>query len=107
MKNLIDILENHKLWLGGFEKGGHANLSYANLRYANLRDADLCDASYNEFTSFFAIQCPEEGSFIAYKKAINKALDVIVKLEITSDAKRSSATSRKCRASKFLLWLFV
>ena len=95
MKNLIDILENHKLWLDGFAKGERANL-----RGANLRGADLWGARYDELTSFFAIQCPEEGGFIAYKKAKNKALDVIVKLEITADAKRSSATTRKCRASK-------
>lgn len=53
--------------------------------------------------------CPEEGSFIAYKKAsvFNKLSNndcddnkCIVKLLITSDAKRSSATSSKCRASK-------
>ena len=51
---------------------------------------------YNENTSFFALQCPEEGSFIGYKKASGK----IVKLLIPEDAKRSSATSRKCRCSK-------
>ena len=54
MKNLIDILENHKLWLDGFAKGERANLRGAdlcdanlcgaNLRGANLRDADLCGA---------------------------------------------------------------
>ncbi|MFB5454949.1 DUF5758 domain-containing protein [Enterococcus avium] len=42
------------------------------------------------------MQCPEEGSFIAYKKA--KGL--VVKLLIPDDAKRSSATSRKCRCDK-------
>ena len=52
------------------------------------------------------INCPEEGSFIAYKKAMiydGKSLlnkPCIVKLLITSDASRSSATSLKCRASK-------
>ena len=40
--------------------------------------------------------CPEEGSFIGYKKAGG----YIVKLEILSEAKRSSATTRKCRCSK-------
>ena len=115
MKNLIDILENHKLWLDGFAKGERANLRDANLCGANLCGANLCGADlcganlcganlcgarYDELTSFFAIQCPEEGSFIAYKKAQNNSVYVIVKLEITADAKRSSATSRKCRASK-------
>ena len=89
---------------------GLANLNCTNLSYANLYGADLSDANlsganlngailynvkYNENTSFFALQCPEEGSFIGYKKARGH----IVKLEILADAKRSSATTRKCRCS--------
>lgn len=82
-----------------------ANLCNADLRIANLCSADLCNANltgaklndvkYNYKTSFFALQCPEEGSFIGYKKACNH----IVKLEILPNAKRSSATTRKCRCS--------
>ncbi len=79
-----------------------ANLSGTDLRRANLSGAylsgaDLSGVSHNENTAFFALQCPEEGSFIAWKKCQN---NVIVKLLIPEDAKRSSATSRKCRASK-------
>ena len=47
--------------------------------------------------------CPEEGSFIGFKKARTTAPDfreAIVKLLITEDAKRSSATTRKCRCDK-------
>ena len=73
-----------------------ADLSSAILNNANLKDAILDNIRYNECTSFFALQCPEEGSFIGYKRARGK----IVKLLITEDAKRSSATSRKCRCSK-------
>ena len=40
--------------------------------------------------------CPEEGEFIGFKKARG----YIVKLKITEDAKRCSATGRKCRCSK-------
>ena len=47
-------------------------------------------------TKFYFLQCPQEGSFIGYKKANG----YIVKLEICEDAMRSSATSRKCRCSK-------
>ena len=77
------------------------NLSYANLSNANLSDAYLNHAILtgvrtNHLTLFFSLQCPEEGSFIGYKKVKNK----IVKLLIPEDAKRSSATSRKCRCSK-------
>lgn len=72
-----------------------ANLSGANLSRANLRGTDLSKLIYNEDTAFYALQCPETGSFIGYKKAH----DYIVELEILADAKRSSATSRKCRCS--------
>ena len=70
------------------------NLNYANLNYANLRDAKS-----NENTSFFASQCPEDGSFIGYKKCGK----YIIKLQITDFAKKPSATSRKCRASEVLV----
>ena len=73
-----------------------ADLSATNFNNANLKYTSLKDIKYNECTSFFALQCPEEGSFIGYKKASYK----IVKLLITEDAKRSSATTRKCRCSK-------
>ena len=79
-----------------------ADLSGADLRDANLRSADLRDAkntdkiAWNVHTAFYPLQCPETGSFIGYKKAADK----IVMLEICADAKRSSATSRKCRCSK-------
>jgi len=74
-----------------------ANLCGANLCGANLIRANLSNVEYDEHTAFFALQCPEEGSFVAWKKCRD---DVIVKLLIPEDAKRSSATSRKCRASK-------
>ena len=78
-----------------------ADLRYADLRYADLYGADLCDADlrgvrYNEQTAYYAMQCPEKGAYIGYKKAEGK----IVELEIQENAKRSSATTRKCRASK-------
>ena len=118
---LSEILKKHKQWLFGGRGGQCASLSGAdlsgadlrgaNLRYANLRcanliganlrgaslsGADLSGAKTNHYTAFYHLQCPEEGSFIAYKKASN----YIIKLLIPEDAQRSSATSRKCRASK-------
>ena len=80
--------------LSGADLSG-ANLNGANLCSANLISAKLDDVEYNHKTGFFALQCPEEGSFIGYKKACNH----IIKLEILPDAKRSSATTRKCRCS--------
>lgn len=79
-----------------------ADLSGADLRGANLHSADLRGAkntnkiTWNAQTAFYPLQCPETGAFIGYKKAAGK----IVMLEICADAKRSSATSRKCRCSK-------
>lgn len=66
---------------------------------ADLSDADLRGAKYNEYTSFFSLNCPEEGAFIGWKKVY----DYIVKLMIPEDAKRSSATSRKCRCEKAIV----
>ena len=74
-----------------------ANLRGANLCNANLRGAKNTDkTAWDAYTAFYPLQCPETGSFIGYKKAADK----IVMLEICADAKRSSATSRKCRCSK-------
>ena len=70
-----------------------ADLRSADLSGANLSGANLRSAKYNEYTAFFALVCPEEGDFIAWKKVG----EVIVKLRIPSEAKRSSATTRKCR----------
>ena len=72
-----------------------ANLREANLRGANLRGANLREA--NNIPDYICpICCPEKGSFIGFKKAIvlNGYTEVIVKLEIPAEAKRSSATSR-------------
>ena len=79
-----------------------ADLSGANLSGANLSGADLSRALnidtllWDSNTAFYPLQCPQTGTYTAYKKANN----LIVELEIPYDALRSSATSRKCRASK-------
>ena len=74
-----------------------ANLSGANLSGGNLSKALNIDTlSWDSNTAFYPLQCPETGTYTAYKKANN----LIVELEIPYDALRSSATSRKCRASK-------
>ena len=77
-----------------------ANLYGVDLREANLYGADLCEANlreanHNEGTAFLLSQCPD-GAFIGYKKASSH----IVKLLVPEDAKRSSATTLKCRCSK-------
>ena len=97
-----------------------ANLCGANLYKANLYQADLCGADLRGANLYQAdlrgteniptyvcpLVCPEEGSFIGFKKAILFNSDipdkshVIVKLKILENAKRSSATTRKCRCSE-------
>ena len=72
---------------------GGANLDGANIDGANLRDADLRDAKN---ILYIPLECPSEGSFIGWKK-INK---ILIKLEIPEDARRSSATTKKCRCDK-------
>ena len=75
-----------------------ADLSDANLSGADLRRANLSEIHLSESTGFLLPQCPMEGCFTAWKTANKK----IVKLQILEDAKRSSATTLKCRCSKSL-----
>jgi hypothetical protein len=78
-----------------------ANLYYANLHSANLRYADLryADLRYAKNIPVLAERqssvVPEVGPFWAWKKCRD---NVIVKLAIGKNAKRSNATGRKCRA---------
>ena len=78
-----------------------ANLRGTNLRGAKLQNTDIVCAVISEDTKIdYPIACPETGSFIGYKKAVSEK---IVKLQICKDAKRSSATTKKCRCSKALV----
>ena len=126
-EELNEFLRKHKLWLAREPEGewanlsgadlsganlSWANLSGANLSGANLREADLRGANLRGADLSWAnlsganlreaknmslpIACPEKGSFIGFKKADG----LIVELLIPEDAKRCSATSRKCRCSK-------
>ena len=78
-----------------------ANLRGANLRGANLRGANLYGAKYDKIP--VPLACPEKGSFRAFKKANG----FIIELIIPEDAKRSSATTRKCRCDKALVVAFT
>ena len=91
--DLKKILEGHKKWLHNAAGGVRAD----------LRDADLMGAIADENTAGFWLCCPEVGAFVGWKKL---AGGVIAKLLIPEDARRSSATTRKCRADKaVVLWL--
>ena len=85
-----------------------ANLRRANLLGADLQEADLLGANFREANlwganllgaenvPFIPLECPDQGSFIGWKKASG----YIVKLKIPQDAIRLSATTRKCRCNK-------
>ena len=89
-KKLKEVLENHKHWLNKDCDG------WQDMR-ADLRGADV---------PFIPYACPDTGAFVGFKKARLYSLDeakiqdVIVELEILTDARRSSATGRKCRCDK-------
>ena len=70
-----------------------ADLYGADLSRANLYGADLREAKN---IPYIPMACPDAGCFIGWKKASGH----IIKLFIPSDAKRSSATGRKCRCNK-------
>ena len=110
-KTLAEVIENHKHWweedcegwrdmradLSGADLSG-ADLSGADLRGADLRGADLsrADLSGAKNVPYIPYACPDFGMFIGFKKASG----YIVVLEIPEDAKRLSATGRKCRCNK-------
>ena len=92
-----------------------ANLRRANLRGADLRGADLRDANLHEAdlrgadlrgakNANYALAqtqfIPETGQFEAWKKCRD---NVLVKLLIPDDAKRSHGMERKCRCSKAIV----
>ena len=126
--DLKRIIELHQKWRRGDPGGARANLRSANLRSANLRSADLRSANLRSANLYGADLggadlrsadlygadlrsanlggadlgersiVPEEGAFIGFKKVTS---GVVLKLEITEDAKRTSSyVGRKCRTSK-------
>ena len=85
-KTLAEVIENHKHWWNEDCK------EWRDMR-ADLSGADLSGA---ENVPYIPYACPDFGMFIGFKKASG----YIVVLEIPEDAKRLSATGRKCRCNK-------
>ena len=71
-----------------------SNLSGSNLSGSNLSGSDLSGAK-NADHAIAQTRILPEGALIVWKKCSN---DVLVKLRIPEEAKRSSAFGRKCRA---------
>lgn len=80
----------------------NADIVGADLRGADIVGADLRDADLRGAKGCYQC-CPCEGEFIAWKKASDGCRGVIVKLLIPAEAKRSSATTGKCRADKAIV----
>ena len=85
----------------------NANLEYAILYSANLDGSFVAGAKVHgsnlngaKNIPFIPLSCPSEGSFTGWKKVNNEYL---VKLQIPEDARRLSATTRKCRCDKALV----
>lgn len=97
------------------------DLSYSNLCGTKLFGADCRGAKFTGCSTdrvtvfkyanfmhsidvtFVPLACPEKGEFIGWKRV----KDYLVKLKIPEDAKRSSATSYKCRCDKaFVLGIY-
>lgn len=82
-----------------------ADLSYANLSGAKLSGADITNADGADLIIARTCILPDDGDIIGWKKAwidgrMSFKTPVIVKLLVPSDAQRSNATGRQCRASK-------
>jgi hypothetical protein len=80
---------------------------WCNFREADFTNAHLSTAKFERYCSFSSTTtgywpvCPSTGSFTAYKKAYSEwGESLIVTLLIPAGARRSSATTRKCRADK-------
>ena len=114
-EQLKAILLDHKKWLRS-EGGKRADLRQADLQWANLQRADLRQADLQwanlqgadlrganlrgddlRGCQALQLQCPESGGFTAYKKLVD---GLICELWVLPEAKRSSATTRKCRCDK-------
>lgn len=95
------------------------NFEGADLRGADLRGADLWGAKFKgadlwrtylegadlqgaKNVPYVPMACPSDGAFVGWKKVQN-GHEYLIKLQIPEDAKRSSATSRKCRCDKALV----
>jgi hypothetical protein len=72
----------------------NSDLRNSDLRNSDLRNSDLSGSFNSELALAQTIIVPE-GTIIGWKKCQH---NVIVKLLIPKDARRSNATTRKCRA---------
>lgn len=78
-------------------KGRGMNLAGTDISCSVVDFSEYDNVYYDFRTIGYANSCPEEGTFIGYKKLDDNKIATLL---IPKDAKRSSGTSGKCRASK-------
>ena len=89
------------IYLSDFNGAMLDGTGFTNARINHSWFGNLKKANTNLLENIPSV-CPEEGSFICFKKAkLHNGRHVILKLEVPEDALRcSSANCRKCRCSK-------
>lgn len=98
MANLVRVdMCNSDFYEAKFVNGG---IYSSVLTEGNFDEVDFRGVKVNTSTIGYVMACPSEGSYIGWKKCGDKCGEYIVKLLVTEDALRSSATTRKCRCSK-------
>ena len=84
--------------IGGADNSYYADFTNADLTDAEFYDCELDEKSFEGATGFHPhMRCPEEGSFIAWKKCRD---DRIIKLLVPENAKRTGTSVYTCRASE-------
>lgn len=79
-----------------------ANFSESNLEETKFKNCSLLRSQFYNVKNMpnLPMACPTEGSFIGWKKVESGYNEYLIKLQIPASAKRSSATTNKCRCSK-------
>lgn len=91
---LVNVSFNHCFCRCSYFK--NVDLSSTTMYQTDLTDTELNNTLDEKIAASLFVP-PETGSFKAYKKLLENKIAL---LEIPEHAKRSSATSRKCRASE-------
>lgn len=90
-----------------FDFSKFIDCSFTNTNFCESNRYKHCDFYDSDFFNvtnppYIPLACPSEGSFIGWKKArsIYNFEGVLIKLYIPANAKRSSATGKKCRCDR-------
>ncbi len=102
----IDYVHFENADLSGVDLKWTRNSYWACFKEANMKDIDIIGSAINDEAVedaknlFIPMVCPEEGSFIAWKKCRDGK---IVKLQVPENARRTGGTRYSCRASEVLI----